>query len=134
MDTEDLISFTDQLNDDIDDLEDALRLLITGTLSDAAQRLPLLDRAKLYALTTYAIESIIFCQWPFISTAARPSLIFEAFVRLNGINAKKHPIFPELTRVKHYFEKIKVVEFGEPKRENISLDKPAVRRFLKHDF
>ncbi|MCJ1421949.1 hypothetical protein MMC32_008316, partial [Xylographa parallela] len=117
MDIAELISFTDQLNDDIDNLEDASRALITGALSDAAQRLPLLDRAKLYALTTYAIESIIF-----------------SFVRLNGTNAKKHPIFSELTRVKQYFEKIRVVEFDKPKRENISLDKPAARRFLKHDL
>ncbi|MCJ1383263.1 hypothetical protein MMC17_006376 [Xylographa soralifera] len=117
MDTEELVSLTDQLNGDIDDLEDALRSLITGVLSDTAQRLPLLDRAKLYALTTYAIESIIFSS-----------------IRLSGTNAKEHPVFHELTRVKHYFDKIKVVEFGEPKRENMSLDKPAVRRFLKHDL
>ncbi|MCJ1403895.1 hypothetical protein MMC11_007118 [Xylographa trunciseda] len=117
MDTEELASLTEQLDDDIDDLEDALGPLITGALSDTAQRLPLLDRAKLYALTTYSLESIFF-----------------SYVRLNGTNAKEHPVFRELTRVKQYFDKIKVVEFGEPKRENMSLDKPAVRRFIKHDL
>ena len=61
MDTEALVSLTDQLNDDIDDLEDALKPLIARALSDTAQNLPVLDKAKLYALTTYAIESILFC-------------------------------------------------------------------------
>ena len=61
MDTEELVSLIDHLEDDINDLETVLGSLTTGTLSDTAQRLPLLDRAKLYALTTYAIESILFC-------------------------------------------------------------------------
>ena len=68
------------------------------------------------------------------SITARLSLMFAAFVRLIGTNAKEHAIFPELIRVKQYFDKIKVVEFGEPKRENMSLDKPVVRRFLNHDI
>jgi len=117
MDTEELAFLTEQLDDDIDDLEDALGPLVTGALSNTAQRLPLLDRANLYALTTYSLESILF-----------------SYVRLSGINAKEHPVFRELTRVKQYFDKIKEVEFGEPKRENMSLDKPAVRRFIKHDL
>ena len=43
-------------------------------------------------------------------------------------------MFRELTRVKEYFDKIKMAEFGESKRDNMSLNKPAVMRFLKHDL
>lgn len=48
------------------------------------------------------------------------------------MNARNHPVFRELTRVKQYFEKIKSVEFGDMKRENLSLNKPAAGRIIKH--
>ncbi|KAI9870675.1 MAG: hypothetical protein M1830_003935, partial [Pleopsidium flavum] len=54
------------------------------------------------------------------------------FLRLNGVNAKDHSVFRELTRVKQYFVKIKSAEFGEVKRENLSLNKPATGRMIKH--
>ncbi|KAL9120409.1 MAG: hypothetical protein Q9187_003032 [Circinaria calcarea] len=115
MDAVELKVSINQLDDDIDSLEDALGLLLGGALSDAAGKLPLLDRAKLYVLVTYAIESLLF-----------------SYIRLNGVNAKEHPVFRELTRVKQYFEKIKKVEFGGQKRENLSLNKPTAARFIKH--
>lgn len=59
-------------------------------------------------------------------------LTVTAYIRLNGVSAKEHPVFRELTRVKQYFEKIKEVEFGGQKRENLSLDKPTAARFIKH--
>ena len=55
-----------------------------------------------------------------------------AYLRLNGVNAKEHPVFRELARVKQYFEKIRHVEFDGQKRENLSLNKPAVVRIIKH--
>ena len=56
-----------------------------------------------------------------------------AYLRLNGVQAKEHPVFKELTRVKQYFEKIKVAEAGPAKpRENISLNKQAAGRVIKH--
>ena len=54
-----------------------------------------------------------------------------AFLRLNGINAKEHPVFRELTRVKLYFDKISNVDSGDSKRET-TLDTPAAGRFIKH--
>ncbi|KAL8794781.1 MAG: hypothetical protein Q9195_002735 [Heterodermia aff. obscurata] len=114
MDSVDLASLIEQLDDNIDDLEDALAPLIKGILSDAASTLPLVDKAQLYVLITYAIESIIF-----------------SFLRLNGINAKEHPVFRELTRVKLYFDKINNVDSGDSKRETI-LNMPAAGRFIKH--
>lgn len=61
MDAVELSSSINLLDDHIDDLEDALAPLLSAALSDTAGRLPLLDRAKLYVLTTYAVESLLFC-------------------------------------------------------------------------
>ena len=55
-----------------------------------------------------------------------------AYLRLNGVDAKEHPVFRELVRVKEYFEKIKNAEAGDSKRMNMSLDKAAAGRFIKH--
>ena len=42
-------------------------------------------------------------------------------------------MFTELTRVKQYFEKIKLAEAGEQKR-TLSLNKDAANRFIKHEL
>ena len=56
-----------------------------------------------------------------------------AYIRLHGQSAKDHPVFKELTRVRQYFEKIKVAEAGgDSKRENLSLNKEAAGRIIKH--
>lgn len=49
-----------RLGAQLDKLEDALEPLL-GNLGEMASQLPLLDRAKLYSLTAYAIESLLFC-------------------------------------------------------------------------
>lgn len=54
-----------------------------------------------------------------------------AYLRIHGVNAKEHPVFRELTRVKQYFEKIKRLENG-PEERNMTLDKQAAGRFIKH--
>ena len=51
-------------------------------------------------------------------------------MRLNGVNAKEHPVYRELTRVKQYFDKIKDIEF--PMQKTLELDKYAGARFIKH--
>ena len=61
METIDLESLIELLDDNIDDLEEALEPLLGNALSDTAGKLPLLDKAQLYVLVTYAIESILFC-------------------------------------------------------------------------
>lgn len=61
METIDLEPLIESLDDNIDDLEEALQPLLTSALSDIAGKLPLLDKAQLYVLVTYAIESILFC-------------------------------------------------------------------------
>jgi exosome complex protein LRP1 len=113
MDT-DIHSLVDDLTSNIDDLEESLAPLLQTALSQSTSKLPLLDKAKLYVLATYAIESILFSS-----------------LRLNGIDAKAHPVFKELTRVKEYFGKIKSAETSGTKR-NVTLDKEAASRFVKH--
>ena len=61
MESIDLVPLIESLDDNIDDLEEALQPLLKNALSDATGKLPLLDKAQLYVLVTYAIESILFC-------------------------------------------------------------------------
>ncbi|KAL8944285.1 MAG: hypothetical protein Q9216_000580 [Gyalolechia sp. 2 TL-2023] len=116
MDSSNLISLLALLDDDIDGLAATLVPLTKNSLPDIASRLPLLDKAQLYILVTYAIENILFCWSPL----------------LKNYNVREHAVYREITRVKQYFEKIKFVENAGSKRENLSLDKPAARRMIKH--
>lgn len=61
MDTTELTARIEQLSDELDDLEDVLQLILESPLLERASKLPLMDRAKLYVLVTYAIESLLFC-------------------------------------------------------------------------
>lgn len=112
-------SISDDLEDltqNIDTLTTALQPLLAQALSASTSRLPLLDKAKLYILTTYALESILF-----------------SYVRLHGVSAKSHPVYLELNRVKEYFSKIKTAEeigAGGSSRKS-GLDKDAAGRFIK---
>ena len=66
MDASKIQSLLEQLDDEIDDLEETMSPLVKTTLSESASKLPVLDKAKLYVLVTYAIESILFCEYRFI--------------------------------------------------------------------
>lgn len=113
MDTTNLKPLVEDLSDNIDDLEESLAPLLNTALSASTSKLPLLDKAKLYVLTTYAIESLLF-----------------SYLKLNGVDAKNHTIFQELIRVKHYFDKLKTAETG-PVKPTTRLDKDAAGRFIK---
>ena len=63
MDNVDLIPLLEQLDDNVDDLEEALTPLLIQDVSSTAGKLPLLDKAHLYVAVTYAIESILFCKY-----------------------------------------------------------------------
>ncbi|PMD14370.1 hypothetical protein NA56DRAFT_650948 [Hyaloscypha hepaticicola] len=112
MDSSKVLSLLETLDDEIDDLEEALSPLLKAALSETSSKLPLLDKAKLYVLVTYAIESMLF-----------------SYLRLNGVKAREHPVFIELTRVKQYFDKIKAAE--TPAERNKTVDKAAAARFIK---
>lgn len=63
MDTSKVSALLEQLDGEIDDLEESLAPLVATALSETASKLPLLDKAKLYVLVTYAIESMLFCEY-----------------------------------------------------------------------
>ncbi|TVY28859.1 Exosome complex protein [Lachnellula hyalina] len=90
---------------------------VLSLLDQLDDELPLLDKAKLYTLVTYAIESLLF-----------------SYLRLHGIKAREHPVFTELTRVKQYFDKIKMTETPPSTTRTVTIDKAVARRFLEPDL
>jgi exosome complex protein LRP1 len=60
MDVTDISPQLDQLDEDLEKLAPALQPLIKD-VGNISSKLPLLDKAKLYVLTAYAIESLLFC-------------------------------------------------------------------------
>ncbi|TVY94470.1 Exosome complex protein [Lachnellula willkommii] len=117
MDSSKVLSLLDQLDDEVDDLEEALAPLLKAALAETSSKLPLLDKAKLYTLVTYAIESLLF-----------------SYLRLHGIKAREHPVFTELTRVKQYFDKIKMTETPPSTTRTKTIDKTVAKRFLEPDL
>lgn len=63
LDVPDIGPLLDNLEGNIDDLESALQPLVESALSETTSKLPVLDKAKLYILVTYTIESILFCMY-----------------------------------------------------------------------
>ena len=61
METSQLLSMLEDLEENIDDLEENLEPLLEATLSVTTKKLPLLDRAKLYTVIVYSLESLLFC-------------------------------------------------------------------------
>ena len=112
MDATKVRALLEDLEVNIDDLEATLEALLAKPLSQTANNLPLLDRAKLLTTTAYAIEN----------------LIFNA-LRVAGIDPATHGVKIELDRVKQYFAKIKVAE--DPNTQKATLDKQAAGRFIK---
>lgn len=52
----------DKLDSQLDDLEEALAPLL-GNIDEISSQMPLLDKAKLFSLTAYSIESLLFCMF-----------------------------------------------------------------------
>jgi transposase len=61
MDVVDLLPAVERLEENIDDLEEALQKLLGSSLEETSRKLPLLDRAKLHVLVTYTLESLLHC-------------------------------------------------------------------------
>jgi exosome complex protein LRP1 len=62
MDTSNLVSLVEHLEDNIDELVENLEPLLSAALATTTKKLPLLDKAKLYVLIVYSIESLLFCE------------------------------------------------------------------------
>ncbi|OOF98583.1 hypothetical protein ASPCADRAFT_402938 [Aspergillus carbonarius ITEM 5010] len=114
MEAADLLPLLEQLDDNLDDLEEALKPILESSVVATSKKLPVMDKAKFHVLVTYALESLIF-----------------SYLRLHGVNAKEHAVFRELIRVKQYFAKITALE-TEPEKRTLTLDKQAASRFIKH--
>lgn len=111
----DLPDLVEDLEVNIDELSATLTpLLPPNTLSKTSASLPLLEKAKLYVLAAYAIESVLF-----------------STLQAAGADAKAHALFAELARLKAYFGKIKDAEESAagPTRK---LDVGAAQRFIRH--
>ncbi|KAK6536610.1 hypothetical protein TWF281_000837 [Arthrobotrys megalospora] len=122
----------DDFEDNVEAISKTLKPLLEQNLPKHASMLPLFDKAKLYIITTYALESLLYS---YLETSATPTA--------------DHPIMKELTRVRQYFQKIRDIESKEPKqeekapaaasssssarvdtRDNLVLDKAAAGRFI----
>ncbi|KAK4199718.1 Sas10/Utp3/C1D family-domain-containing protein [Triangularia verruculosa] len=115
MDVSDVTPQLEQLDVDLDTLQEVLQPLL-GDVGDVSSKMPLLDKAKLYVLVCYAIESLIFSS-----------------LRLNGVDAKQHPVFTELTRVRQYLEKIQKIESPPAERES-GVNTEVAARFIRNDL
>lgn len=61
MESADLIPTIERLDDDVDDLEEALKPILESTVVETSKKLPVMDKAKFHVWVTYALESLIFC-------------------------------------------------------------------------
>ncbi|TGZ84653.1 hypothetical protein EX30DRAFT_337150 [Ascodesmis nigricans] len=107
----DLIDLLGELNKTLSKLSDSSAPLTSSTVQDVATHLTVADKARLYVLTTYAVESLLF-----------------SYLRLNGADVRDHPIRTELSRVRNYVQKIKEAQAAP---RNMELDKQAAGRFIK---
>ncbi|KAJ6789486.1 hypothetical protein PWT90_00287 [Aphanocladium album] len=114
-DVKDITRDLDKLDSRLDNLEDALAPLL-GDIDEISSQLPLLDKAKLFSLAAYSIESLLF-----------------SALKLQGADAQNHAVYAELKRVQQYFGKIKAIE--EPAGErSTTMNQEAAARILKADL
>ncbi len=65
-----MVGITLHRGDNIDDLEENLEPLLSAALTATTKKLPLLDKAKLYVLIVYSIESLLFCEFILVPHSA----------------------------------------------------------------
>jgi exosome complex protein LRP1 len=134
MDVSDVTPQLDRLEEELNKAHETLAPLL-GDIGEISSKLPLLDKAKLYVLVSYTIESLLFCEFFYYTIFTRRPTNTQgaAALRLNGVETKNHAIFTELTRVKQYMEKIQKLETPPPERER-TVNTEAAARFLKSDL
>lgn len=124
-----------KLENQLDHLEESLEPLM-GNLQELSSQLPLLDKAKLFSLTAYSIESILFGSYCLLICRDHMLISYIASLKLEGQDAQNHEVFTELKRIQQYFAKIKKVEEPRPEsdRPNLTVNKEAAARILKSDL
>lgn len=132
-DVKDITRDLDKLDSQLDNLEDALAPLL-GNIDEISSQLPLLDKAKLFSLAAYSIESLLFCESHIlIATVVRITDRFSAALKLQGADAQNHAVYSELKRVQQYFGKIKAIEEPAGQRTT-TVNQEAAARVLKADL
>lgn len=139
-DVKDITPDLDRLDDQLDDLEETLQPLL-GNLEGMASELPLLDKAKLFSLTAYAIESLLFCKSiqscksSYSAIGMDIHLLATASLKLEGSDTQTQAVLTELKRIQQYFGKIKNIE-TPPAEESRSMtvNQEAAARILKADL
>lgn len=116
MDNQRVLDKIEDLDASLENLQEILEPLLNSSLHAASRKLPLLDRAKLNVTVVYAIESLLF-----------------SYLRINGVDAKEHAVFKELSRVRSYFDKLKEAD-DKLKKPTLVLDKAATNRIIAHDL
>lgn len=115
-DSANVVELLEELSDNIDDLEAALEPLLKTPISTLSKDLAPIEKAKLLTWLTYTIETIL-----------------VSHIRLSGTkDFKNHPVMTELKRVKQYMQKVDLAENPVDRRTNMSLNKEAAGRFIKH--
>jgi len=87
------------MDDAITQLEKNLAPLFDASIRDACESLPAIDEAKLHGLVGYGVLSLLF-----------------AYLNTQGVSTVKHPVRPELQRIRQYLTKLKNVASGNPTR------------------
>jgi len=112
----------DGLSDEIDVLEHKMTEshMLDEKVQDLAGRYSndSETQAKVYALMSYSISSILF-----------------AYLKSSGISTDTHPIMADIERVKSYMSKVKIATSPastESAKSNSKIDKDAANRFIKH--
>lgn len=131
-DVKDITPDLNKLDSQLDGLEEVMKPLL-GNLQEMTSQLPLLDKAKLFSLTAYSIETLLFCAYSLISFGGAPPNLMAAALKLQGADAQNHAVFTELKRIQQYFAKIKAAEEPEAQR-NSTVNQEAAARILKADL
>jgi exosome complex protein LRP1 len=133
MSVQDVTPGLDKLEAQLDNLEACLGPLLENLSGNNASELPLLDQAKLYTLTNYVLESLLFCECSAAPNLNQRGMANEmsAGLRLQGADALNHPVFTtELKRVKQYFAKVEAAENPVQARTN-TVDTEAATRMIR---
>lgn len=81
MDVVDLQPAVERLEENIDDLEEALQKTLGSSLEETSRKLPLLDRAKLHVWVTYTLETLLHCMSS-QKQQDQPDIFFLSFLLL----------------------------------------------------
>ncbi|KAJ8327630.1 hypothetical protein BDV3_003426 [Batrachochytrium dendrobatidis] len=105
----------EQLLDQMVATQKALSAILDTSLESTLGNLEAVEKARLLTTLSYTINTLSF-----------------VYLKLQGVNAKTHPVKKELDRTRIYFEKIE--KMAGATRNPASIDRDAAKRFLQHSL